>query len=149
VFYELIHLYVNNLLHSLSFVSEEVGVVVRREDGSFAVSEADVESVTLADSAKVDGITVKEELALFASRELDGLFSLPAELEHRSVLGLFSTRDGSGTEHISSGQVASGNGVMSDGLGDGVVEVLHVTLGHHVVVSHSGGLDVDLEVDVV
>lgn len=122
---------------------------MRRKDGSFAVSKSDVVSVTLADSTKVDGITVHEELALFASREHNRLFSLPAELEHRSVLGLLRARDGSRAEHISSRHVASSDGMMSDSLGDRVVEVLHVALSHHVVVSHSGGLDVDLEVDVV
>lgn len=38
---------------------------------------------------------------------------------------------------------------MSDGLGNGVVQVLHVALSDHVVFGHLGSLDVNLEVDVV
>lgn len=124
-------------------------VIEGGEDGAFTLTESDGVAVTLADSTESNRISVNEELALFTVGERNGLLTLPAEFEHRSELGFLSSRDGTGTEHISGGEVASSDSVVSDSLGDRVVQVLHVALSDHVVVSHGGSLDVDLEVDVV
>ena len=114
------------------------------EDGTFTITEADSESVSLADTTEVDRVSIDEELTLFTTGELDGLLSFPAEFEHRSVLGLFSSGNGTRSEHISSRQVASSDGVMSNSLGNRVVQVLHIRLSHHVVITHGRGLDVNL-----
>lgn len=119
-------------------------VVVGGDDGTLAVSEADGVPVALTDSFEVDRVTVEEELSLFTVRESNRLFATPAELKHGPVGRLFGTRDGAGPEEVTDTHVAAGHGVVSDGLGNGVVQVLHVARGDLVPVLKSGGLDVDL-----
>lgn len=62
--YELIYLIINRSSYS---VSEVLVVLKSGEHCAFAFSEANSESIALADTTEVDGVSINEELALFTT----------------------------------------------------------------------------------
>ena len=61
---------------------------------------------------------------------------------------LFWARDSSRAKQVSRVEVAASHGVMSDALGNGVIEVPQVGGGQILIRVHLGGLDLDFQLDV-
>lgn len=119
------------------------------KDLAVALAKANTDTILLAPTGQDHLIVVLQELASNAILELDVLGTAPGQLQQGAERVLSGSRDGAGSAKISGAHVASVDGVVGKLLGEGPVHVLQVGAGDDAVLGALGGLELDLEVDVV